>query len=273
MKGQESRLALTTVTDVYTKRRADAPAGFFEAEAAGLRWLAAAGGAPVVRVLAVEPGRIDLDALQLVRPTAAHARAFGAALAVTHDAGASAFGVPPADWTGPTFIGGQALSTRASGWRSWGSFYAAHRVLPYAERAADRGSIGGTDLRIVREACERIASGELDDGEPAARLHGDLWNGNVQWTPDGAVLIDPAASGGHRETDLAMLALFGCPFLADVLAAYDAAHPLRASWQERIGMHQLHPLAVHAASHGPSYATALVGAARSALDLPTAGAE
>ena len=31
------------------------------------------------------------------------------------------------------------------------------------------------------------------------------------WTPDGVVLIDPAAHGGHRETDLAMLALFGCP--------------------------------------------------------------
>jgi fructosamine-3-kinase len=258
------------VTDVYTKRRPDAPPGFFEAEAAGLRWLAEAGGARVVTVLAVEPGRIDLEALDLVRPTAVHAREFGAALASTHAAGASAFGVPPEDWTGPTFIGDQALSTRASGWRSWGAFYGPQRVLPYAERAAHRGSIGGTDLRIVREACERLSSGELDDGEPPARLHGDLWNGNVQWTAEGAVLIDPAASGGHRETDLAMLALFGCPFLGEVVAAYDATRPLRGGWQDRIGMHQLHPLAVHAASHGPSYAAALVGAARSTLDLPTA---
>lgn len=256
------------MSEVYTKRRADAPPGFFEAEAAGLRWLAEADGARIVRVLAVEPARIDLESLRLARPTAEHARAFGAALAATHDAGAAAFGVPPGDWAGATFIGMQTMTTRAHGWRSWGAFFAAQRVLPYAERAADRGSIGGGDLRIVRDACARLSSGELDDGEPPSRVHGDLWNGNVQWTTGGVVLIDPAASGGHRETDLAMLALFGCPFLPEILAAYDDAHPLLPGWRDRVPLHQLHPLAVHAASHGPSYATPLVAAARSVLDLP-----
>ena len=260
------------MTRVHTKRRPDAPPGFFEAEAAGLRWLAEADGAAVVAVLAVEPGRIDLEALDIARPTAAHARGFGAALAATHDAGAAAFGVPPGEWTGPTFIGQQPLSTRPEGWPAWGAFYAAERVLPYAERAARRGSIGGSDLRVVHEACARLAGGDLDDGEPPARIHGDLWNGNLQWTDGGAVLIDPAASGGHRETDLAMLALFGCPFLAEVYAAYDAARPLRPGWQDRLGLHQLHPLAVHAASHGPSYAAPLVAAARSVLDLPAGAA-
>jgi hypothetical protein len=42
------------------------------------------------------------------------------------------------------------------------------------------------------------------------RVHGDLWSGNVHIDQDGAPwLVDPAAHGGHRETDLAMLALFG----------------------------------------------------------------
>jgi fructosamine-3-kinase len=260
------------VTRVHTKRRPDAPDGFFEAEAAGLRWLAAAGGARVVEVLAVEPGRIDLEALAIGRPTRAHAGALGAALAATHDAGADAFGVPPAGWTGPTFIGNQPLSTRPEGWPTWGAFYAAERVLPYAERAATRGHIGGGDLAVVRAACDRLAGGDLDDGEPPARIHGDLWNGNVQWTDDGAVLIDPAASGGHRETDLAMLALFGCPFLDDVLAGYAAEHPLRDGFADRLGLHQLHPLAVHAASHGAAYAAPLVDAARSTLEAPPAAA-
>jgi fructosamine-3-kinase len=260
------------VTRVHTKRRPDAPPGFFEAEAAGLRWLGEAGGAAVVAVLAVEPGRIDLQALDIGRPSAEHARAFGAVLTATHDAGAAAFGVPPGRWTGPTFIGQQELATRPGGWPTWGAFYGAERVLPYARRAAERGSIGGSDLRVVQEACARLSTGELDDGEPPARIHGDLWNGNLQWTRGGAVLIDPAASGGHRETDLAMLALFGCPFLAEVYAAYDAAHPLRPGWQDRLGLHQLHPLAVHAASHGPSYAAPLVAAATSVLDLPAAAA-
>ena len=258
------------MTRVHTKRRPDAPDGFFEAEAAGLRWLAAADGARVIAVLAVEPGRIDLEALDQDRPTAEHARAFGAALAATHDAGASAFGVPPDGWEGPTFIGNQPLSTRPEGWPAWGAFYAAERVLPYARRAAERGHIGGADLRLVQEACDRLAAGDLDDGEPPARIHGDLWNGNVQWTDDGAVLIDPAAAGGHRETDLAMLALFGCPFLDDVVAGYDAAHPLRDGAAERLGLHQLHPLAGHAASHGAADAAPLVDAARSTLELPAA---
>jgi fructosamine-3-kinase len=81
------------------------------------------------------------------------------------------------------------------------------------------------------------------------------------------VLIDPAAHGGHPETDLAMLALFGCPYLDDVLAGYDARSPLREGWRGRVPLHQLHPLAVHAAGHGPSYGAALVRAAEATLRL------
>ena len=62
-----------------------------------------------------------------------------------------------------------------------------------------------------------------------------------------AVLVDPAAHGGHRETDLAMLALFGLPHLDRVLAAYDEAWPLDDGWRDRVALHQLHPLLVHAA--------------------------
>jgi len=81
------------------------------------------------------------------------------------------------------------------------------------------------------------------------------------------VLIDPAAHGGHRETDLAMLALFGCPFLERVFAAYDAEQPLRPGWRDRVPVHQLHPLAVHAAGHGRSYGVALTEAAEQTLAL------
>src|SRR6478609_6110701 len=98
--------------------------------------------------------------------------------------------------------------------------------------------------------------------DPPARIHGDLWAGNVVFTADGAVLIDPAAHGGHGLTDLAMLALFGCPGLGRVLAAYEEVAGLRPGWRELVGLHQLHPLAVHAASHGPAYAAQLVETAR-----------
>jgi fructosamine-3-kinase len=257
--------------EAFRKERPDAPRGFFEAEAAGLAWLAEAepdGGARVVRVLRVEPGRIDLERLAPARPTREAARGFGAALAVTHAAGAPAFGAPPAGLDGPAFIGRQPLAVRADdAGEGWGAWYARERVLPYLRRAVDAGNATSAQAADVERACDLAADGRFDDGAPPARIHGDLWSGNVQWTDAGAVLIDPAAHGGHRETDLAMLALFGCPGLDDVLGAYAATGSLAPGWRDRVPLHQLHPLAVHAASHGPSYGDALHDAARAVLGM------
>ena len=251
------------------KERADAPVGFFEAEAAGLRWLAEAtgsGGARVVGVAAVSPRRIELDRVDEIRPSVEGAMAFGAALARTHAAGADAFGSPPAGWDGPLFIGRRPLPVARD--QSWGRFYARHRILPYLDIAVDAGGVTQGQLPVIREAVDRIASGALDDDEPPARIHGDLWNGNLLWDAEGGILIDPAAHGGHRETDLAMLALFGAPHLEVITSGYDSEAPLRPGWRERVPLHQLHPLVVHAASYGPSYGRALVEAARATLALP-----
>jgi fructosamine-3-kinase len=250
------------------KQRSDAPERFFEAEAAGLAWLAeaeAAGGARVARVRDVAPGRIALERVVTTRADAVAAAAFGRALARTHDAGATAFGAPPDGWDGPLFIG--RLPQPAAHERTWGAFYARDRVEVFLEPAHRAGNLTTRGVDLVRRACEIVASGAFDDDEPPARLHGDLWNGNVLWSPAGAVLIDPAAHGGHRETDLAMLDLFGCPYLDRVLAGYQDEHPLTPGWQERIPVHQLHPLAVHAVGHGPSYGAALVDAAERTLAL------
>jgi fructosamine-3-kinase len=251
--------------ETIVKRRADAPPGFFEAEAAGLAWLAAAGGVGTVGVAAVSPGRIELERIDETRPDPAAAEAFGAALARTHAAGARAFGAPPDGWDGPMFIGRRPLPAASD--RSWGAFYARDRVLPYLELAEEVGDTTAAEGRLVRRALDIVAAGAFDDDEPPSRLHGDLWNGNVLWSSRGVVLIDPAAHGGHRETDLAMLALFGCPHLEVVLAAYDAAAPLREGWRDRVPLHQLHPLAVHAAGHGRGYGIALADAAERVLEL------
>ena len=117
---------------------------------------------------------------------------------------------------------------------------------------------------MIERVCDRLP--ELaGPPEPPARLHGDLWSGNVLWSTDGAWLIDPAAHGGHRETDLAMLALFGCPHLDTVLAAYDEAAPLAPGWRDRVPLHQLFPLLVHVVLFGRGYAGQCVAAARAAL--------
>ena len=72
-------------------------------------------------------------------------------------------------------------------------------------------------------------------------------------------MIDPAAHGGHREFDLAMMRLFG-GFGSDCFDAYDEAHPLADGWEERIPLHQLAPLTVHAIKFGAGYVDGTVRA-------------
>ena len=242
------------MSSAYVKRSGDpARSDFFAVEAAGLRWLADAGpgSAAVVGVREVDEHQIVLDRLVTVRPTRESATAFGTALARTHGAGAAAFGQPPAGWTGDGYIGQQRLSLRPE--PTWGAFYAGQRVWPYAERAHQVGNLSDTALRTVERVCCRLADGEFDDDRPPARIHGDLWSGNVLFTGQGVVMIDPAAHGGHGLTDLAMLHLFGAPQLSTITAAYAAAAGLGRGWEAVIGLHQLHPLLVHAVSHGASY--------------------
>lgn len=239
------------------------------AEAAGLEWLRAAGGARVVRVLACDDDALTLERIRPARPTPEAAREFGAALARTHSAGAEAWGAPPDGWTGRCFIGTKEQPCRPRS--SWGAFYAEQRVLPHLPGARDRGMLSAAGARLVEQACDRIAGGDFDGpdcgADRPARLHGDLWSGNVLWSPDGVVIIDPAAHGGHRETDLAMLALFGAPHLGEILAGYESAHQLGGGLRDRVPLHQLHPLAVHADGQGAHYGEALAAAARAVLAL------
>jgi fructosamine-3-kinase len=86
------------------------------------------------------------------------------------------------------------------------------------------------------------------------RLHGDLWAGNAIVGPGGhPVLVDPAAYGGHREVDLAMMALFG-GFGPAVLLAYDEVLPRAVDHDRRRDLYQLLPLLVHLVLFGGSYA-------------------
>ena len=102
--------------------------------------------------------------------------------------------------------------------------------------------------------------------EPHARLHGYLWSGNVLWGAYGRTwVIDPAAHGGHRETDLAMLKLFRCPQLDRIIGAYDESSPLDDGWETRVPLHQLFPLLVHTVLFQGGYGRQALEAARAAL--------
>ncbi len=259
-----SRLTLDDGNSVFAKTWPEhagrpVPEGFFATEAAGLRWLAEAGGAPVPEVIVALPGLLACEWVEPGRPSPAAADRFGRELARTHRAGAPAFG---ADW--PGFIGALAQdNTRAPG--SWPAWFAERRLTPYLRLSVDNGALSGADTAVV----ERVVAGIDGYGgaESPARIHGDLWPGNVLWGADGrAWLVDPAAHGGHRETDLAQLALFGgAPHLDRILAAYDEAWPLADGWRARVPLHQLHLLLVHTAVFGAAYRDAVLTAVQAAL--------
>lgn len=255
------------VTANFVKRNQSAPAGFFACEAAGLQWLSECeDGVPCARVIAVDQRALTLQRLTPRPPSPAAAHLFGVRLAHTHDAGADAFGVPPAGWSGPGFFGPlhRPLPIPYGCDSSWGAFYAAHRLAPMTALAS--AYLDSATRDAVTAATARCAAGHFDDDDTPCRLHGDLWSGNVMWTPTGVVLIDPAAYGGHRETDLAMLALFGCPYLDRVIEGYQNERPLRAGWRARTGLHQLFPLLAHVALFGSGYVAQARAAAESALN-------
>jgi len=235
----------------------EATAAAFAAEANGLRWLADAGAVPVPAVLGVTGDLLVIELLPPGDPTPEAAEVFGAGLARTHAAGAPAFG---ASWRG--YIASLPLDNTPG--TEWGSWYAKQRLVPYLTKAHDDGVLSRADLSLVQTVVDRI--GELaGPPEPPSRIHGDLWSGNVLWSGGRGWLIDPAAHGGHRETDLAMLALFGAPYLEHIMRGYTGTAPLADGWRERVALHQLHPLLVHACLFGVSYAAGVRAAARAAL--------
>jgi len=233
------------------------------AEAAGLRWLRVPGGPPVPQVHGHDGQWLVTEHVPAGQLDGTAAERLGRQLATLHAAGAPAFGAAPPGGPQQAWIGAAPMANVTG--PQWPQWYAEHRVLPYLRAAVDRGAVDSAGARAVHKVCERID--ELaGPAEPPARLHGDLWSGNVHAGADRQVwLLDPAAHGGHRETDLAMLALFGYPHLERLLAGYQDVAPLAPGWQQRVPLHQLLPLLVHAVLFGGGYGASTAAAARAVL--------
>ncbi|TDB89975.1 fructosamine kinase [Actinomadura sp. KC216] len=240
--------------------------GVFAAEAAGLRWLSEAAApesgvrAPVPEVVAADEHMLVLPWLASAPPDPSAAERLGRELAALHTtARPAAYG---ARWDG--YIADLPLDNTLvpADDRGWPGWYAERRLEPFLRLGARH--LSSADVRLVERVMADIET-LAGPPEPPSRIHGDLWSGNILWTDGRALLIDPAAHGGHRETDLAMMALFGTPHLDRILAAYDEAAPLAEGWRARVPLHQLHPLLVHVALFGTSYRASLVDAARAAL--------
>ena len=256
-------------TEVFIKHRPGSPPSAYAYEAACLDWLreahSANEGCPVPWVRAVDTDRIIVDFVQTRSPSIEAARTFGTQLARTHLFGAHEYGQLPSG-SHEAFIADLELPRGT--WETFGSFYAQARIRPLTERARYDGAISPAEAAVLIELAEVLETEDprlLGPPDPIALVHGDLWSGNVLWRRRDCVLIDPSAHGGHRESDLAMLALFGLPHLEEVMEAYNAEWPLNTNYRARIPLHQVYPLVVHAILFGGSYGAAAVSAARTAL--------
>lgn len=266
------RIELIDGSRAFVKQAPPRAEGMPELEAAGLSWLGSC-GAGVPHVLAVGAELLVLTWVDAVRATPEAAAGFGAMLARVHSSAAGSFGCPPPTSPATTVGWVGAVHVPFGSHDSWADHYVADRLVPAADAAQTNGGLTTTMRRPVDDLCDALLRdpGPLvgPDIDPAP-IHGDLWSGNVMWQESGAVLVDPAASGGHPETDLAMLTLFGTPQLARVITAYEGVRPLPRGWRNRIPLHQVFPLLVHAAMFGAGYGAQAAEAARSAI---VAGAE
>ena len=271
-------------------------------EAAGLRWLGqgvdglAAGGVLLVpAVVATQGPALALEWLEAVAREPAHEEALGRGLAHLHAAGAPSHGWSPSGRVclGPLEVpavgredgsredgsredgsGGDAAGADGTGEdgagagedaagapEGWAETWRRDRLAPLVRRARDVGGLDAGGAAALERLGERAAD-LLGPAVPPARLHGDLWWGNVLPLADGrAALVDPAAHGGPAEVDLAMLALFG-PLPDRLVAAYQDVSTLPDGWRDRLPLHQVTPLLVHAALFGGSYGARAVDVAR-----------
>ncbi len=222
----------------FAKTPAKADPYMFEVEADGLRRLGAAVPGLIPEVVHADEQWLVLEWVEQTHASLESAEDLGRQLALLHSAQSGPFG------QGPDHGRIGSLPMPSGAFDSWPQMYAELRL----------GPLLGPDLPACSELAEVLGE-EPEWAGPAeapSLLHGDLWSGNVIWS-DRPRLVDPACHVGHRETDLAMLALFGAPLLEVILAAYQQAFPLAAGWQDRVALHQLWPLLVHHRMFGGGY--------------------
>lgn len=251
----------------FVKSAENAPKGYVAAEAAGLRWLAEPQVVPVVDVLEEGKDSLRLRRLESVAPTAEAARELGRGLARLHDAGAPDFGWAPAE---PAFFGPleSPFVVETAPRADFVDYWAEDRLRPLAD--AVTRTLGADGHDTVDEAIDVIADGAFDGisgqgTESPSRVHGDLWSGNLLWTADGATLIDPAAHGGHRLEDLAMLSLFGAPHLEEIFEGYEAEHPMPGDWEQDLPAHLFFGLLAHVKLFGEAYVDQAVATAETII--------
>lgn len=251
-RGEVRFLQLADGRRAFTKRRRDAPAGFFQAEARGLAALREARALRVPEVYQISDDEIILENLGSGAPASDFWQRAGAGLAAQHRATRDCFGFGHEGFCGDSR---QDNTRDDDGWQ----FFAERRLLPQLRCARRRGLLERRDVQAIEGVCTRLRA--LVPGMAPVLLHGDLWSGNLHVCGDGwPALIDAGAVHyGWAEAELAMMTLFGSPPDAFFDAYADGA-PLRNDWRGRAPLYNLYHLLNHVNLFGRGYLPALRGA-------------
>lgn len=266
--GDSFRAQLGSGDVLFVKYYREAPGDLAAREASGLEWLAAANTSiRIARPFAHGSDWLALEWIESSAPAPAYDQHLGEGVAELHAASPGVFGLAEHNWIGRL---PQTNHRTEEGRGSWAEFYATQRIEPMRRRASNARLLPTTLERTLERLIERMPELAGED-ERAARLHGDLWSGNVLPDERGLpCLIDPACYGGHREVDLAMMRLFG-GFGDRVFEAYQSAMPLSSGARERIPLYQVYPLLVHVCLFGSSYVGRLQQTVEQALSSDARG--
>lgn len=264
LTGATSTITLDDGTPAFRKALAQAPAGFFAFEAAGLQALRDF-GARVPKVYEVTDEHLVIEVVEANYSTRISnpEYAFGQELARLHLGSQQAvdqhqtFG--SLEGLRHWFLGGAEIDLQPT--TTLYESLVVNRILPLTQRAIDAGRLDSTAFDMARALTEQ----HFGPLEPPTLVHGDLWAGNRLVDGSGASwLIDPSCHWGHREQDIAMMQLFG-GFGPEVIESYQDTFPLAEGWQNRVSAFQLVPLLVHAILFGGGYGAATLRAFEQAL--------
>ena len=217
-----------------------------EAEVIGLKEISQANVIRTPKTVSYENSVLQIEFIQTSTPTNKYWIRLGESLAKLH--------MITKDFFGRHRDGNIGLSPQINtNENHWCDFFLNHR-LAFQMKLLREQSFYSVELNNVMSSVQDKIRNVLNQiHEPPVLLHGDLWSGNALCDEDQhPVLIDPAVYYGHRETDLAMMKLFG-GFDPMTFDAYQHHFPLVSGCLRREPIYQLYHLLNHVNIFGTSY--------------------
>ena len=137
--------------------------------------------------------------------------------------------------------------------KSWAEFFRDHRLLYVALVAHEAGRLPVEDLLRVERLSEKLDE-LIEDPNPPALIHGDVWSANVLAREDRiTAFLDPALYYADPEIELAFISLFDS-FGNTFLERYAEIRGIdRTFFETRRDLYNLYPLLVHTYYFGGGY--------------------